>query len=125
LLNKKILSDKAAAIKKTFIENISMSDIPSSRNWKEVCDFSQTFDIDKYSENNNIAEKTAYLKIYFSNRRLVDSESIIELRAVLSNYIKEQNLSRNSHPNYEQLSFTSGIISKINNIIYNKLWEDK
>jgi hypothetical protein len=125
LLNKKILSDKTAEITKTFIEDISISDIPSSRIWKEVYDFSQTFDIDKYSKSNNISEKTTYLKIYFSNRRLIDSESITELRAVLSNYIKEQNLSRNSNPNYEQLSFTGGIISKINNIIYNKLWEDK
>jgi len=125
LLNKKILSDKTAEITKTFIEDISILDIPSSRIWKEVYDFSQTFDIDKYSKSNNISEKTTYLKIYFSNRRLIDSESITELRAVLSNYIKEQNLSRNSNPNYEQLSFTSGIISKINNIIYNKLWEDK
>ncbi|MDR1652774.1 MAG: hypothetical protein LBS01_03835, partial [Prevotellaceae bacterium] len=97
----------------------------SSRNWKEVYDFSQTFDIDKYSKSNNISEKTAYLKIYFSNHILVDSENITELRAVLSNYIKEQNLDRNSNLDYEQRSFTSGIISKINNIIYNKLWEDK
>lgn len=125
LLNKKILSDKTAEITKAFIEDISISDIPSSRIWKEVYDFSQTFDIDKYSKSNNISEKAAYLKIYFSNRRVVDSESITELRAILSNYIKEQNLSRNSNLNYEQLSFTSGIISKINNIIYNKLWEDK
>jgi len=125
LLNKKILLDKTSEITKTFIEDICISDIPSSRNWKEVYDFSQTFDIEIYSKSNNISEKTTYLKIYFNNRRLVDSESITELRATLSNYIKEQNLSRNSNPNHEQLSFTSGIISKINNIIYNKLWADK
>lgn len=124
LLNKKILLDKTEEVTKTFIENISISDIPS-RIWKEVCDFSQTFDIDKYSKNNNIDEKTTYLKIYFSNRRVIDCECVTDLRAVLSNYIKEQNLNRNSNPSYEQLSFTSAIISKINNVIYNKLWEDK
>jgi hypothetical protein len=125
LLNKKIVLDKAVEITKPFIENICMSDLPSSRNWKEVFDFSQSFNIDKYYSSKNITEKTAYLKIFYSNRRLVDSDSVTELRAVLSNYVKEQNLTRNSNPNYEQLSFTSGIISKINNIIYNKLWEDK
>ena len=125
LLNKKILSDKTAEITKNFIEDISISDVPSSRNWKEVFDFSQTFDIDKYSKSYNVAEKTAYLKVYFRNRRLIDSDSITELRAVLLNYVKEQNLDRNSSPNYEQSGFTSGIIQKINNIIYNKLWEDK
>jgi hypothetical protein len=125
LLNKKIVLDKTVEITKTFIEDISISDIPSSRNWKEVFDFSQTFDINKYSKLYNILEKTAYLKVYFRNRKLIDSENITELRAVLLNYIKEQNLSRESNPNYEQGSFTSSIIQKINNIIYNKLWEDK
>ena len=125
LLNKKILSDKTVEIKKTFSEDVNISDIPSSLNWKEVFDFSQTFDIDKYSKSYNIAEKTAYLKIYFRNRRVIDSETITELRAVLLYYIKEQNLDRNSCPDYEQSAFTSSIIQRINSIIYNKLWEDK
>jgi hypothetical protein len=124
LLNKKIVLDNTTEITKPFIEEVSLSDIPSSRNWKEVFDFSQTFDSNK-SQTKYIVEKTAYLKIYFSNRRLIDSDSVTELRAVLSNFINEQNLDRNTYPNYEQQSFISGIISKVNNIIYNKLWEDK
>jgi len=125
LLNKKIVLEKTSEITKPFIENISISDIPSSRNWKEVFDFSQIFYMDNYSKKEEISEKTAYLKIYFRNRGLVDSESIIELHAVLLHYINEQNLDRNSILNYEQSSFTGNIISKINSIIYNKLWEDR
>jgi hypothetical protein len=121
----KSVSDKTQETTKAFIENISISDVPSSRNWKEVFDFSQTFNIDKYYRVKDISERTAYLKIYFSNRRLIDSESISELRAVLLHYIKEQNLNRNSCTNYEQGGFISSIIQRINNIIYNKLWEDK
>ena len=121
----KNVSDKTQETTKAFIENISISDIPSSRNWKEVFDFSQTFDIDKYYRVKDIKERTAYLKIYFNNRKLIDSELISELRAVLLYYIREQKLDRNSCTNYEQSGFTSSIIHRINNIIYNKLWEDK
>jgi hypothetical protein len=125
LLNKKIVSDNADEITKPFIENVSISDIPSSRNWKEVFDFSQIFDLDSFGKKKDISEKTAYLKIYFKNSGLIDSESISELRAVLLNYINEENLLRNSALNYEQSIFTSSIINKINSIIYNKLWEDR
>jgi hypothetical protein len=125
LSEKKVEPKKKVETKRHFIENVSMSDIPSSRNWKEVFDFSQTFNIDKYYRAKDVPERTAYLKIYFQNRRLIDSESISELRAVLFYYITEQRLDRNSCTNYEQGSFTSSIIHKINNIIYNKLWEDK
>lgn len=125
LLNKEILLNRESEIKKPFIEDISISDIPSSVNWKEIFDFSQTFDIGKHYNPNEIAEKTTYFKIHFKKYEQINSDSITELRAILSNYISMENLNRNSNPNYEQFSFTGRIISKINNIIYNKLWEDR
>jgi hypothetical protein len=125
LLNKKIVLDRAVEITKPFIENICISDLPSTRNWKEIFDFSQSFNIDKYYSSENITEKTARLKAYFHSRRLIDSDSITELRAVLSDCVKEQGLTGNSNPDYGQLSFAGAIISKMNNIICNKLWEDK
>ena len=66
-----------------------------------------------------------YFKNYFSKYEQINSYSITELRALLLNYIRVENLNRNSKPNYEQRSFTNRIISNIYNIIYNKLWEDK
>ena len=125
LLNKEILLNKETEITKSFIEDISISDIPSSVNWKEIFDFSQTFDIDKYYNSAEIGEKTTYFKIHFKKYEQINSDSITELRAILLNYINNENLNRNSNPTYEQFSFTSRIISKINNIIYNKLWEDR
>lgn len=125
LLNKEILSAKETETLKPFIDDISISDIPSSVNWKEIFDFSQTFDIDKHYTPSEIAEKTTYFKIHFSRYEKIESDSITELRALLLNYIREENLNRNSNPNYQQLSFTRRIISRINNIIYNRLWEDR
>ena len=125
LLNKEILLNKENEISKPFVEDLSMSDIPSAINWKEIYDFSQTFDIDKYDDINVIKEKTIYFKIHFKKYEQINSDSINELRAILLNYIRTENLNRNSNPNYEQISFVSRIISKINNIIYNKLWEDR
>lgn len=125
LLNKEILLNQENEIKKPFVEDISLSDIPSSINWKEIFDFSQIFDVGKYYSPNEIMEKTTYFKIHFKKYEQINSDSVTELRAILSNYISTENLNRNSNPNYEQFSFTGRIISKINNIIYNKLWEDR
>ena len=125
LLNKEILLNEEKEIAKPFVENISISDIPSSVNWKEIFDFAQTFDINKYYSPKEVEEKTIYFKIHFQKHGQIESDSITELRAVLLNYVKNENLTRNSNPNYQQFSFASRIISKINNIIYNKFWEDK
>ena len=125
LLNKGILLNEEKEITKPFIEDICISDIPSSINWKEIFDFAQTFDIDKHYLPTEIDEKTTYFKIHFRKHKQINSESVTELRAILLNYIKEEKLNRNSLPNREQFSFAGKIISKINNIIYNKLWEDR
>lgn len=125
LLNKEILLNEENELTKPLIDNICISDIPSSTNWKEIYDFSQTFDINKYKAFNNLREKTTYLIIHFEKHEQIDSDSITELRAVLLDYIQKKNLSRNSNPTFKQFSFAKRIISRINNIIYNKLWEDK
>lgn len=125
LLNKEIISSKETEITKIFLDDISIYDIPSSVDWKEIFDFSQKIDIDQYYTPNEMAEKMAYFKNYFSKYEQINSYSITELRVLLLNYIRAENLNRNSKPNYEQRSFTNRIISNIYNIIYNKLWEDK
>lgn len=125
LLNKEILLNEKTETTKPFVEDICISDVPSSINWKEIFDFAQTFDINRHYKPKEVSEKTTYFKIHFRKHEQIISESVTELRAILSNYIKEENLNRDSNPNYEQFAFIGRIISKINNIIYNKLWEDR
>ena len=127
LLNEVIIDEKPnkKELPNPFIKDISLSDVPSSINWKEIFDFSQTFDLKIPHDLERTAEKTIYLKSYFNNYQQIDSDSIHELRAVLLNYINKKQLHREEYPTSEDLFFLGAIISKIHIIIYDKSWEEK
>jgi hypothetical protein len=107
-----------------FVENIKISDIPSSRHWKEIFDFAKTIDLSKF-DLKSIMEQSVYLEKYFKNHNQIDSASIPELRASLLQFVLSQKLERNNYPTFEQLSFLSAVILKIHNIVYDKMWEGK
>ncbi len=120
-----IAEEVHSKINYSFLSEISINDIPSSRNWKEIYDFAKTFDLNK-ADTVNTNELSIYSEIYFKKYQVIDPNLIIiQLRSVLKTYILKMNLTREQYPDKKQLQYLSSIIGRIHQIIYNQLWEGK
>jgi len=104
-----------------FIDDIKISDIPSSLHWKEIFDFAKTFDLNKVDKQ-SISDQANYLEKFYRNHNKIDSNSIHEMRAVLLQFINMQKLVRDKLPTKEQMIFLKSIINTIYRIVYDKMW---
>jgi hypothetical protein len=108
-----------------YLDKITINDIPSSRNWKEIFDFAHTLNMEKVTEKGTLNETTIYLSSFFDKYSKIDSDSIPRLRAVLLFYITKFQLHRETLPEKKHLLFSGNIIQKMRNIIYEELWDNK
>lgn len=132
LLNKVIYASETQKIKESnnvhqysFINEININDIPSSRNWKEIYDFAFTFDsnvLDSLKTNDLVV----YSEMYYKKHQTIEHDlTIVQLRAVLKNYIIKMKLTRDQYPDKSNFKFTSSLIDRIHQIIYESLWDGK
>ncbi len=111
--------------KKELIE-IKQSDLPATNNWERIVNFSLTYDGIKHleGEQNLIVHSNKIEKEYWDTGTFSDFIDIYELRAALFGYAYQKKFTVFNAPNFKDMQYLNAIIMKLNQLLYQKIWEE-